>query len=217
MDGVRDLVGTLGGGAVVLLSGDGRFELEFLQPDGRRLTLGSCSRDTQLCSDSSYRCWILAEGTLRRWELGWSAPRVVAELPQLGEVQAFAWEGDSGWVLAQSEAGLMELWHLALEGSAARISQLPEVQRSSQLSPSGSKAVWLVSEAGTAQRFGMDGSRLASGEFPMLGVEAVLPGPRDGVLALCGGALMQLNAEGAPRPGQGGFRYAVDLASVGPR
>lgn len=216
MQGVRALAGGRDGALFALLDDGEGAHLERISRDRTRRRLRPCSREARLSSDSLGRAWLLEPGELSCFGAASGVQRCRRDLAVSGGVEDFAWAGDSGWALERSSTGALQLLHLTAGGEVAPLATLEALREPIRLAPSGSNAVWVVSEDGRALRVDSSGALLGSGEFPMLGIEAVLAADGGGVWALSGGALMRLSREGVARPGQGGFRYAVDLSVSSP-
>lgn len=214
LQGVVDLAGGRDGELLVLLAAGAGAWLERIAPDGTRSQLRACSDRARISSSASGRCWLLDLGRLSCWDSSARPEHTVAMLPGLAasRLEGFVWVEEEGWVLARTDSGRAELWHLTTAGAGARVAELGELSGPVRLAPSTSGTVWVVSEPGRALRFDAGGVQRGAGELPMLGIEAVAPGADGGCWALSGGALMRLDVRGERLPGQGGFRFAADLA-----
>jgi hypothetical protein len=100
---------------------------------------------------------------------------------------------------------LSTLWSRPAGVAAIQLTAVPRAER-----------VWLVdASAGLARRFGPGGAvEIAPTQLSMFGAERGRARADGSVLFAAPGAILALDAQGQPAPGQGGFDYLVDLCEL---
>lgn len=142
----------------------------------------------------------------RLWRLHGRSFEPVGRLPESVLDLAPAAEGGL-WVLCEARA-------LRLDARLAPGAEVALEAPAELLARSGARGgTWAVGARLGALRLRPDGRAGARvRHLPAPGARAALELPDGGLLVLAAGALLAFDARGRPRPGQGGFARAVDLA-----
>lgn len=113
--------------------------------------------------------------------------------------------GPNAHRVALLERELASRWQVSAGVNALHLAEVP-----------GSEQIWLCDASGAfARRFGPGGVReLPYVPLPLVGADRGAARSDGSVLFTAPGALVHLDAKGAPAPGQGGLGFAVDLEFV---
>ncbi|MCY3000394.1 MAG: hypothetical protein NTV21_01095 [Planctomycetota bacterium] len=113
--------------------------------------------------------------------------------------------GPNAHRLALLGRDLASRWQVSAGIAALHLAEVP-----------GAEQVWLCDASGSfARRFGPGGVReLSYVPLPLVGADRGAARADGSVLFAAPGALVHLDAKGAPVPGQGGLEFAVDLEFV---
>ncbi len=131
-----------------------------------------------------------------------------------GEIGALAAAEGAGW-WALDVAGTGRL--VRLDARLAVLSSVELGVHAHELAPAG-ESVWIVDGAEPlARRYGARGAlELEVASLPLVGWGGAVAWHDDACLIAAPGALLHVGRDGALLPGQGGFRFLVDVARVPP-
>lgn len=207
-----DVEGLVAWGETWVAALDDRGGVQVFGSGGGRWCLGRFTEPVQLAARGTV-LWVASGAELLGFERPWrGASRRGRRAAATGVVRTAALGSGLLVLASRSDGGLdLESYNSRLELVNWR--DLPRGAPRDFLVALPGGGAWLVGEEGVVWRLDARGAVVLRRRLLLPGVEEACAGVDGGLLALTPGALLALDGAGEAEPGQGGLRYAADLAT----